>query len=90
MDIQPCGSNESIAYYSAKYMSKAEPVELDLGIRRAVQLLLHEECNIFQRLFKICSAYPEVSNAQHGPVEKIDDFRKHDKPTGSSAKGYCL
>ncbi|GBL70946.1 hypothetical protein AVEN_98465-1 [Araneus ventricosus] len=54
MDIQPCGSNESIAYYSAKYMSKAEPVELDPGIRRAVQLILHEECNIFQRLFKIC------------------------------------
>lgn len=30
MDIQPCGSNESIAYYIAKYISKAEPTQLDI------------------------------------------------------------
>ncbi|GBN33616.1 hypothetical protein AVEN_59459-1 [Araneus ventricosus] len=54
MDIQPCGSNESIAYYIAKYMSKSEPVELDPGIGRAIQLIRREKCNISCRLFKIC------------------------------------
>ncbi|GFQ93617.1 ATP-dependent DNA helicase [Trichonephila clavata] len=37
MDIQPCGSNEAIAYYTAKYLSKAEPKGLDSGIAQAIQ-----------------------------------------------------
>ncbi|GFQ90533.1 helitron_like_N domain-containing protein [Trichonephila clavata] len=37
MDIQPCGANEAIAYYIAKYLSKAEPKGLDSGISQAIQ-----------------------------------------------------
>lgn len=54
MDIQPCGSNESIAYYIAKYISKTEPTELNASIARAIQQIRREETNISRRLFKIC------------------------------------
>lgn len=54
IDIQPCGSNESIAFYVAKYISKAEPTELDVGVARAIQQIRREETNISRKLFKIC------------------------------------
>ncbi|GIY78100.1 ATP-dependent DNA helicase [Caerostris extrusa] len=34
MDIQPCGSNEAIVYYIAKYLSKAEPKVQVLELRK--------------------------------------------------------
>ncbi|GIY05128.1 ATP-dependent DNA helicase [Caerostris darwini] len=37
MNIQPCGSNEAIAYYIAKYLSIAEPEGVDSGIAQAIQ-----------------------------------------------------
>ncbi|KAA0202708.1 hypothetical protein HAZT_HAZT004787 [Hyalella azteca] len=37
MDIQPCGSNEAITFYIEKYMSKAEPTELDASVAQAIQ-----------------------------------------------------
>lgn len=54
MDIQPCGSNESIAFYIAKYISKAEPTELDVGVAQAILQIRREETNISRKLFKIC------------------------------------
>lgn len=54
MDIQPCGTNESIAYYIAKYISKSEPTDLDSGIRNAIQQIRQEETNLARKLFKIC------------------------------------
>lgn len=54
MDIQPCGSNESLAFYIAKYISKAEPTELDVGVAHAIQQIRREETNISRKLFKIC------------------------------------
>ncbi|CAB3241815.1 unnamed protein product [Arctia plantaginis] len=46
MDIQPCGSNEAIAYYIAKYLSKAEPEGVDSGIAQAIQQIQREESDI--------------------------------------------
>ncbi|KAH9628954.1 hypothetical protein HF086_016666 [Spodoptera exigua] len=54
MDIQPCGSNEAIAYYIAKYLSKAEPEGVDTGIAQAVQQIQREESDIPRKLFRIC------------------------------------
>jgi PIF1-like helicase len=54
MDIQPCGSNEAIAYYVAKYMSKAEPTLLDAGIAQAIRQIRQEETDLSRKLFKIC------------------------------------
>ncbi|CAG9799443.1 unnamed protein product [Chironomus riparius] len=54
MDIQPCGSNEAIAHYIAKYMSKPEPTTLDRGVAQAIQQIRREETNISRKLFKIC------------------------------------
>ncbi|GIY94549.1 helitron_like_N domain-containing protein [Caerostris extrusa] len=42
MDIQPCGSNEAIAYYIAKYLSKAEPEGVHSGIAQAIQQIQRE------------------------------------------------
>lgn len=54
MDIQPCGSNEAIAYYIAKYLSKAEPEGVDSGIAQAIQQIQREETDLSRKLFKIC------------------------------------
>lgn len=54
MDIQPCGSNEAIAFYIAKYMSKAEPTEIDSDVARAIQQIRQEESDISKKLFKVC------------------------------------
>jgi hypothetical protein len=54
MDIQPCGSNENIAYYVAKYISKNEPTELDSSIIQAIRLIQREETDISRRMFRIC------------------------------------
>ncbi|KAF0715310.1 ATP-dependent DNA helicase [Aphis craccivora] len=54
MDIQPCGSNQSIAYYVAKYISKAEPTELNVSVARAIREIRREESDISRKLFKIC------------------------------------
>ncbi|GBP12652.1 hypothetical protein EVAR_10302_1 [Eumeta japonica] len=53
MDIQPCGSNDSIAYYVAKYISKNEPTVLDRSIIEAIQQVRQEEDDISRRMFKI-------------------------------------
>ena len=54
MDIQSCGSNEAIASYRAKYISKAEPTELDLGVAQAIREICHEKTDIVRKLGKIC------------------------------------
>ncbi|CAG5002801.1 unnamed protein product [Parnassius apollo] len=54
MDIQPCGTNESIAYYIAKYVSKSEPTNLDGEVSRAIQQIRREETDVSRKLFKIC------------------------------------
>ncbi|GIY31475.1 hypothetical protein CEXT_692171 [Caerostris extrusa] len=54
MDIQPCGSNEAIAYYIAKYLSKAEPEGVHSGIAQAIQQIQREESDISRKLFRIC------------------------------------
>ena len=54
MDIQPCGSNEAIAYYIGKYLSKSEPTDLSPGIAQAIREIQHEENDTSRRLFKIC------------------------------------
>ncbi|GIY15745.1 ATP-dependent DNA helicase [Caerostris darwini] len=54
MDIQPCGSNETIAYYITKYLSKAEPEGVDSGIAQAIQQIQREESDISRKLFRIC------------------------------------
>lgn len=43
MDIQPCGSNEAIAMYIAKYCSKNEPTEMTSGLREAIKKIRQEE-----------------------------------------------
>ncbi|GIY14950.1 ATP-dependent DNA helicase [Caerostris extrusa] len=52
MDIQPCGSNEAIAYYIA-YLSKAEPEGVDSGIAQAIQQIQREESDISRKLIRI-------------------------------------
>jgi hypothetical protein len=54
MDIQPCGTNEGIAHYIAKYIAKSEPTTLDTSISEAIKTIRSEESNIARRLFKIC------------------------------------
>ena len=53
-DIQPCGSNEAIAYYIEKYLPKAEPEGVDSGIAQAIQQIQREKTDISRKLFKIC------------------------------------
>jgi len=54
MDIQPCGSNESVAYYIAKYMAKSEHPEVHRSITKAIQQIQRGESNISLKLFKVC------------------------------------
>ncbi|KAG5666052.1 hypothetical protein PVAND_017748, partial [Polypedilum vanderplanki] len=54
MDIQPCGNNEAIAFYIAKYVAKSEPTELTGSIAAAIRKIRLEETNISRKLFKIC------------------------------------
>ncbi len=43
MDIQPCGNNEAIAFYVAKYLAKSEPSEMSRGISDAIKHIRKEE-----------------------------------------------
>ncbi|KAJ8889128.1 hypothetical protein PR048_008622 [Dryococelus australis] len=52
MDIQPCGSNEGIAFYVAQYISKAEPTQVDASVAQALRQIQREESNISWKLFK--------------------------------------
>ncbi|CAI6350694.1 unnamed protein product [Macrosiphum euphorbiae] len=54
MDIQPCGSKESIAYYIAKYIAKSEHPEVHRSIAKAIQQIQRDESNISLKLFKVC------------------------------------
>jgi hypothetical protein len=54
MDIQPCGSDESIAYCDVKYVSKVEPAQLDFSLAQAIQQIKKNNTNISQKQFKIC------------------------------------
>ncbi|KAG5674477.1 hypothetical protein PVAND_004445 [Polypedilum vanderplanki] len=54
MDIQPCGNNEAIAFYIAKYVAKSEPTDLTGSIAAAIRKIRLEETNISRKLFKIC------------------------------------
>lgn len=54
MDIQPCGTNEAVAYYVAKYLGKAEPENMDPGFAQAIREIRREETDISRKLFKIC------------------------------------
>ncbi|KAG5680197.1 hypothetical protein PVAND_009722 [Polypedilum vanderplanki] len=54
MDIQPCGNNEAIAFYIAKYVAKSEPTDLTGSIAAAIRKIRLEESNISRKLFKIC------------------------------------
>lgn len=46
MGIQLCGFNESIAFYIAKYIAKAEPPEVHRSIAQAIQQIQREESYI--------------------------------------------
>lgn len=54
MDIQPCGSNESIAHYIAKYISKTEPTDVNVGVAQAIRQICRDETNIARKIFKSC------------------------------------
>lgn len=54
MDIQPCGTNEAIAFYIAKYVSKSEPTQLDSSVAQAIRQIQREETEISRKLFKVC------------------------------------
>ncbi|GBM38274.1 hypothetical protein AVEN_17720-1 [Araneus ventricosus] len=54
MDIQPCGSNVSIAHYIAKYISKTEPANVNEGVAEAIRQIRRDETNIAKKLFKSC------------------------------------
>lgn len=54
MDIQPCGSNEAIAYYIAKYVSKTEPAGVEPTVARAIREIRREDSTTSTKLFKIC------------------------------------
>lgn len=54
MDIQPCGSNEAIAHYIAKYISKSEPTNVNESVAQAIREIRREESNISRKLFKAC------------------------------------
>lgn len=52
MDIQPCGSNESIAHYIAKYISKSEPTEVNQGVAQAIRQIRRDEATLQGRFSK--------------------------------------
>jgi hypothetical protein len=49
MNIQPCGSDESIAYCDVKYVSKVEPAQLDFSLAQAIQQIKKNNTNISQK-----------------------------------------
>ncbi|GFY50879.1 ATP-dependent DNA helicase [Trichonephila inaurata madagascariensis] len=53
MDIQPCGTNEAIAFYIAKYVSKSEITQLDRRVE-AIRHMQREETDLSHKLFKVC------------------------------------
>ncbi|GBN09195.1 hypothetical protein AVEN_184280-1 [Araneus ventricosus] len=53
-DILPFGSNETIAHYIAKYISKSEPEGVTNSIAQAIREIRREESNISRQLFRIC------------------------------------
>jgi PIF1-like helicase/Helitron helicase-like domain at N-terminus len=54
MDIQPCGTNEAIAHYIAKYIAKSEPTNLNESVAQAIQQIRREESDISRKMFKVC------------------------------------
>ncbi|GFV83396.1 ATP-dependent DNA helicase [Trichonephila clavipes] len=54
MDIQLCGTNEVIALYIAKYVSKSEPTQLNHSVAQAIRQVQREETDILRKLFKVC------------------------------------
>lgn len=52
MDIQPCGSNEAIAYYMAKYIAKSEPSNLNAGLASALREIRNENTDVGKKMFK--------------------------------------
>lgn len=53
MDIQPCGSNEAIAMYVAKYVSKSEPTKMNSDLANAIRNIRAENIDTSKPLFKI-------------------------------------
>ena len=79
MDIQPCGSNESIAMYIAKYCSKNEPTQMSLDLREAIRKIRQEHNSTSAKICKICmkilheqqvSAYECVYRLCHLPLKQ--------------------
>lgn len=54
MDIQPCGSNEAIAHYIAKYISKTEPTDVNESVAQVIHEIRSEETDIAPNIFKSC------------------------------------
>ena len=54
MDIQPCGTSESIAFYIAKYIAKNEPTSVDKGLAEAIKQIRNESTDLSKKMFKIC------------------------------------
>jgi Helitron helicase-like domain at N-terminus len=53
MDIQICGNDENIAYYLAKYLTKAEPQEVRREIKKAIETIKNEDSETAKKMFKI-------------------------------------
>lgn len=54
MDIQPCTSSEAIAQYLGKYITKAEPNELNPDLAKSIKGLQSGTGPTYQKFFKIC------------------------------------
>ena len=51
MDIQPCGSNESITHYIASYISKTKPSDVKQSVVQALRQIRQDETSIATKLF---------------------------------------
>lgn len=54
INIQPCDSNETIAYYIGKYLSKAEPSGMNQGFVQAIRQIQREENDTLRKIFNNC------------------------------------
>lgn len=86
MDIQPCGSNESIAHYIAKYISKTEPADVNEGVAQAVRQIHRDETNIARKLFKSCMRI--LKARQVSASECV--YRLCHLPLRSSSRKWCV
>ena len=53
MDIQPVTGEMAIAFYIAKYMSKAEPAELRLQLQNSIETIKNSDLNARQKMTRI-------------------------------------